>query len=243
LLRLVVFDGDDTLWRTMPLYTAAKAEFGRVLSSRIGVPPRKAIETLEKLDRANVQRFGFSRRRFPRSMSDAYVALAAAGGWRVDPSFRKDVRLIGESVFLRRSPRIRDAERLLKVLNCVGLKLVLCSKGDARVQRNRIKESGLAHFFTKIYVFPEKGEDQFREVLCEQRVQPAEGCSVGNSVRSDINPALRIGMRAVWIRTETWAYEDEIPIRTRRLSVARNCQEIVRALGITRPQWNCRGRV
>ena len=84
-LKLVVFDGDDTLWRTMPLYSAAKAEFGRLLFRSIGVYPDEAIKKLEQLDRDNVARFGVSRLRFPKSMSDAYSTLAADFGLSVDP--------------------------------------------------------------------------------------------------------------------------------------------------------------
>ena len=242
MLKAVVFDGDDTLWRTMPLYTSAKTEFARLLSRRIGVRREKAIVTLEKLDRANVQRFGLSRHRFPKSMSEAYVALAAGVGRGVDPILRERVRCIGERVFIRRSANIAGVERVLRMLKCAGVTLVLCSKGDERIQRSRIRDSGLSRFFKKIYIVREKGEKEFRRVLREHRVRPEEACSVGNSVRSDINPALRLGMRAIWVRTETWALEREIPLRTRRLTRAKSPREILRALRIEGHRSNSIGR-
>jgi putative hydrolase of the HAD superfamily len=243
LLRLLVFDGDDTLWKTMPLYAMAKAEFARVLARGIGVPPEKAIETLEELDLKNVSRFGFSRRRFPTSMTEAYVALAADMGRRVDPTLRKRVRSIGARVFERRPFRVSDAERVLRKLRSVGLRLVLCSKGDAQIQRARIKESGLSHFFSKIYVVSEKADNEFRKVLREQRVRPEEACSVGNGVRSDINPALRVGMKAIWVRNNTWVFEKDVPIRTRRLTVVRNLREMLHSLGLAQRLRNCGRRL
>ena len=200
-LKLVVFDGDDTLWRTMPLYSAAKAEFGRRLFRTIGVCPGRAIEKLEQLDRDNFARLGVSRRRFPKSMSDAYSALEADLARTVDTILRKRVRRIAERVFVRRSLNIKGIRRVLRILKDEGIILVLCSKGDSRVQRFRIGQSELAHFFRKIYIVRDKSEAVFRQVLREQRVPPQDAFSVGNGIRSDINPALRIGMRAVWVKT------------------------------------------
>jgi putative hydrolase of the HAD superfamily len=240
LLRLVVFDGDDTLWRTMPLYTAAKVEFGRALHRHLGVYSGKAIKTLESRDRVNFEQFGVSRQRFPRSMHEAYVTLARDTGRSVDPIVGKRVISIGRNVFARRSLRVVGIKRLLKSVREAGIVLILCSKGNAKIQRRRIEENGLSHLFNRIYIVPDKGEEEFRRILRKFRVQPSEACSVGNSVRCDINPALLIGMRAVWIPNETWILEKEDPLKTKRLTVAKNSRQIAQALGVTQQH---RGRL
>ncbi len=74
----IIFDGDDTLWETAPLYARAKKEFFARMSS-LGFDPLEVKKTFQLIDIANVDRLGFSKERFPTSMAETYRLLARNG--------------------------------------------------------------------------------------------------------------------------------------------------------------------
>lgn len=233
--RLIVFDGDDTLWSTMPLYTAAKGRFARLVATETGISRSEAVQILDRLDARNIKRFGFTQRRFPTSMREAYDLIAKSAGKKPDTVLRRRVYRTGAAVF-EQSPRvIRGARLVIKELKRSGFQLVLCTKGEVRLQKRRIALSGLKDLFERIYIVPDKSEAEFRAILHEQRVAPPDAYSVGNSVRSDINPALRIGMKAVWIPNDTWAFERQDLMRTRRVHVAEDLRAVLSILNVSSP--------
>jgi phosphoglycolate phosphatase-like HAD superfamily hydrolase len=67
----VIFDGDDTLWETAPLYARAKQQFFGQMSS-LGFDPREVESAFHNIDVVNVDRLGFSKHRFPTSMAETY---------------------------------------------------------------------------------------------------------------------------------------------------------------------------
>jgi len=215
----------------MPLYRAAKVKFARLMRRHVGTPSPTAIETLERLDRENVKRFGFSAHRFPTSMAESYVRLAEATGQRPDPRVRARVKAVAANVFQLPARRINGAKSVLSLLRGNGFAMVLCTKGDDDVQRSRICASGVSRFFDKVYVVPQKAEPEFIDILGEQHVDPTEACSIGDSVRSDINPAITLGMSAVWIKKENWSFETECVLPTRRLNVIADLRDLPHTIG------------
>ena len=87
-------------------------------------------------------------------------------------------------------------------------RLILATKGDTEVQSMKIKESNLGSYFDRTYIFDQKTERELNLIIEENELSRAESWVVGNSLRSDINPALRIGLRAIWIPHYTWDYEE-----------------------------------
>ena len=85
--------------------------------------------------------------------------------------------------------------------------LVLLTKGDPDVQVKRIADARLEDAFDQISIVPDKTPSQFREVLQALDTSPRDAWSVGNSLASDINPALRLGMSAVWVDAHVWEHE------------------------------------
>ena len=88
--------------------------------------------------------------------------------------------------------------------------LLLFTKGEPREQRRKVAGTGLGKFFAAREVVPEKNRAAYRAVLARHRLRPATVWMVGDSPRSDINPALAIGLNAVFIPTpHNWEYENE----------------------------------
>jgi putative hydrolase of the HAD superfamily len=202
----IVFDGDDTLWSTESLYDRARDE-ARAEVTRSGLDG-DAWEQLErKLDVENVRHLGFSTERFPTSCVQAYEAVARASSVPVDERVRERVRSAASTVFSRDPQLMPGARKTLEMLRNRGIKLALLTKGDYDLQLRRVERSGLADLFDVINIVPEKPPNAFRNTVAELKVDSRDAWSVGNSVRSDILPAIEAGMRAVWIDAHVWEHE------------------------------------
>jgi putative hydrolase of the HAD superfamily len=99
------------------------------------------------------------------------------------------------------------ARETLQTLRARGVKLALLTKGDHDLQVRRVGRSGLADLFDVIHIVAEKPSAAFRDIVAELEVEPSHAWSVGNSVRSDIVPAIEAGLRAVWIDAHVWEHE------------------------------------
>lgn len=203
--RAIVFDADDTLWDTQPLYDEAKSELFGLLES-LGFERAKAAAKFTEIDIANVEHFGLSRARFPKSMRDTVESLYIAAGMLPAPHVIERVTAIAERVFAR-TPIVRtDASAALSLLKS-HYQLVLFTAGDEDVQRVRVHQSGLESFFDLVRVTPKKTNEAWLKLIAEERLVPHSSWSVGNSVKSDINPALWAGLRCILVSGGSWEFE------------------------------------
>jgi putative hydrolase of the HAD superfamily len=202
----VVFDGDDTLWSTEPLYDRARKD-ARAEVVRSGLDGDEWERLERSIDVENVRHFGFSVERFPTSCVQAYEAVTRASDRLIEPAVRERVRAAAAAVFSQDPPLIAGARETLKNLRARGTKLGLLTKGDHDLQERRVARSGIADLFDVVRIVPEKPAEAFREIVSALNVEPKDAWSVGNSVRSDIVPAVEAGLRAVWIDAHVWEHE------------------------------------
>jgi putative hydrolase of the HAD superfamily len=206
--RAIVFDGDDTLWLTEPLYDAARQRARSVVEAA-GLDGGRWEELERRRDVENVSRFGHTLERFPTSCVEAYIYLCAEIGQEVDAVLVETVGAAARTVFEQAAPLMPHARETLSALRERGLKLALLTKGDRAVQRRRIDQSGLAPLFDVIKIVDEKTPDTITGVLAELQVAPNAALSVGNSLRSDVVPSLAAGVQPIWIDAHVWEYERE----------------------------------
>ena len=203
--QLWVFDGDDTLWFVEPLYDEARAAAAGIVAAA-GLDPAPWELDERSIDVANVAVYGVMPERFPTSCVEAYRRSA----WRAGSEPRREVEeavwAAAETVFAAIAPAHPDADKVVRALQTHG-PAVLLTKGDERIQVKRIADAGLTGAFDEVRIVPQKDETTFAEVLEDHGFAPSAAWSIGNSIRSDINPALRIGMNAVWIDADVWEYE------------------------------------
>lgn len=202
----VVFDGDDTLWSTEPLYDQARDEArAEVVLSGLDGDEWERLE--RRFDVENVRHLGFSIERFPTSCVQAYEAVARDSNVLANPDVRERVRTAASTVFSKDPPLVAGARETLRRLRARGAKLALLTKGDRDLQARRVERSGIAELFDVIRIVPEKPPTAFRDIVAELEVEPKDAWSVGNSIRSDILPAIEAGLRAVWIDAHVWEHE------------------------------------
>ena len=204
-LPVVIFDGDDTLWVTEPLYDAARRA-ARDIVERAGLDGQTWEALQREIDVNNVQTMGLSADRFPTSCREAYERLAVEIGEAIQPSVARSVFVAAGEVFRSVAPSMPNAAAVVAALRGRH-RVALLTQGDRAVQERRIKDSGLAAEFDLVRVVPRKDVSTLQDLLRDLRANADSAWMVGNSVPSDVNPALAVGMRAVWIDAHVWEHE------------------------------------
>jgi len=203
--RLVIFDGDDTLWRVEELYDSALREAERSVEAA-GLAGNEWRRLQREYDLRNVNGLGMSPERFPLSSRQALLEVARKHGKEVSDTLVEEVVEISRSVFVQPAPVIPAARQVLSALKPT-FQLALLTKGDTVVQGRRVRESGLSSWFAQTQIVSDKDEAVFKQLISDFDVQPDEAWSVGNSLASDVNPALRAGLNAIWIDAHVWEHE------------------------------------
>jgi putative hydrolase of the HAD superfamily len=202
---VVIFDGDDTLWETEWLYDRARADAASIVEAE-GLPADQWEGIERKLDVANVARFGLSRMRFPTSCVEAYRRVAELSGSEVSDPVERRIWTAAEAVFYATAPTVPGARHVLTAVRRI-YRTVLLTQGESEVQRHRIASSGLADLFDAVHVVEAKTAALFAATLAASAAEPSASWMIGNSVRSDINPAVASGMNAIWVDAHVWEHE------------------------------------
>jgi putative hydrolase of the HAD superfamily len=227
--QLLVFDGDDTLWVSEPLYDAARDQ-ARSIVEAAGLPGDRWEQLERSIDVENVSRLGLSAERFPTSCVEAYYRVALEVARQVDPAVEIAVRVAAESVFTLPAPLVHGVHEVLSAL-ASRYSLALLTQGDPPIQRGRLSQSGLEDYFDAISGVERKAASSFRRLLSHFDVPPAASWSIGNSLPSDINPALSVGMNAIWVAGHVWEYERrETQPHVGHLVTAESLEEVPRIL-------------
>jgi putative hydrolase of the HAD superfamily len=202
----VVFDGDDTLWSTEQLYDDARSRAARIVGEA-GLDPVEWAQRERHIDVANVAKLGYSVERFPASCVQAYEELCSNSRRPINLGTLERIRRAAATVFEHDAPLVPGAKEMLTTLRARGARLALLTKGDPGVQMRRLEHSGLRDLFHVVKIVPEKSPAVIRDVVTALGASISSAWMVGNSIRSDVAPALRAGLRAVWIDAHVWEYE------------------------------------
>ena len=201
MVTAVIFDADDTLWRTEPIYNEVLDQL-QIEVKNYGLDEIQWRILQRHIDMNAVHSMGFSRTRFPSSSVEAYRQLTAD----FDPQVAERIYRLSESVFDIKATLVPGAQETLANISH-NFRLTLITKGDLRIQHKRIKDSGFASFFEFIAIVHKKSPTMFSSACKFLDLPPVEVVSVGNSLQSDLMPAQEIGMHAVWIDADVWEHE------------------------------------
>ena len=231
-IRMVGFDGDDTLWRSEDYYRAAQREFERLLARYVDLDDVHA--RLYAVEKRNLALFGYGAKGMTLSMLEAAIEIT---GSRIEASDLHRIVAIGKSLLqhpVELLPGIADAVAAIARMHPV----VLVTMGDLFHQEAKVRESGLAGFFRRIEIVSEKDVPTYERLLEEFGVAACEFVMIGNSLRSDIAPVLELGGWGVHMPYHvTWAHETEASVaddapRLRRVAGAHELVDAVRAIAL-----------
>jgi putative hydrolase of the HAD superfamily len=207
-IELVALDADDTLWHNERQYTTTREQFcalvGRYQPG--GVPE----ERLYDVEMRNLQHFGYGVKGFVLSMIETAIELT---GGRVENDDILRIMAWGREMLASPVTLLDGVAEAVDTL-ARTFSLILLTKGDLLHQESKLARSGLGHHFTGIEIVSEKDAAVYRRVMARYDVRAERFVMVGNSLRSDILPALEAGGHAVYVPyEETWVHERVSPDR------------------------------
>ena len=204
----LIIDADDTLWESEIYYQQATTAFAEQMMSQ-GLGQAEAEEFLEMVERERVPQVGYAPQQFACSLVVAYQRLCKRYYRPFNDRVSESVRRTGLEVAEHPILLLKGVAETLAQLSG-HCHLLLLTKGDQEVQESKVARSGLGHLFAGVHVVPEKNARVIQDLLTRCGLQPDQTWMVGNSPRSDINPALVAGVGAIYIpHPSTWEMEQE----------------------------------
>ncbi len=206
--RTFLVDADDTLWENNIFYLRCLARF-QDLMERLGYDRDLTARTLDVCEQETISTHGYGPPGYVAALERTYTRLLQRDGKAVQA---ESLRMIGQLAQIVLQPPIillTDVEATLSILKPTT-RLILVTKGDESTQRDKVARSGLAAYFDAQYIVAEKDANTYRYIATEQHLDPRCTWMVGNSPRSDINPAIEAGLGAILIpHNHTWHAEIE----------------------------------
>ncbi|HWJ72782.1 MAG TPA: HAD family hydrolase [Kaistia sp.] len=229
-ITAIGFDADDTLWQNEHFYRLTEQRFtalleahgeDEVISSRL-----LAAET------RNLALYGFGIKGFTLSMIETAIEVTEG---RVDAAVISEILAAGRELLthpVETLPHARDAiERLSG-----SYRIILITKGDLFDQERKLAQSGLGDLFDAVEIVSDKTVDTYRRVFARHADGPERALMVGNSLKSDIAPAIGAGGWGVYVpHPLTWSFEYVEPPTAdphfRQIADLGELPDLVRSLG------------
>ncbi|HZX70872.1 MAG TPA: HAD family hydrolase [Rhodanobacter sp.] len=206
MLQLIGFDGDDTLWHSEGYYREANDAFAAIMGRYVDLADQQVAEAMLATERRNLDVFGYGAKGMALSMVETAIAVSDS---RISAADIHRLVELGKRVLqhpVELLPGIREAVEAV----AADYQIVLITKGDLSHQERKVAACGLAGLFGRIEIVSEKNAATYQRVLGEFDLQPAQFAMIGNSLRSDIEPVVRLGGWGVHMPYHvTWAHELE----------------------------------
>jgi putative hydrolase of the HAD superfamily len=203
--QYLIIDADDTLWENNIYFERAFEEFVEFLAHS-ALSPSEVRNVLDEIELANARTHGYGSLNFGRNLRQCYEHL-------VEREVREEdlLTVIGFAQRILECPMevIAGVPETLEYL-AARHDLTLFTKGHAEEQKLKIDRSGLGWFFRHTAIVKEKDASAYRALVEERGMEAERTWMIGNSPKSDINPALAAGLNAVFVpHANTWALEKQ----------------------------------
>ncbi|HPQ17140.1 MAG TPA: HAD hydrolase-like protein [Bryobacteraceae bacterium] len=200
-----MFDADDTLWENNIYFEAAFEQFVEFLDHST-LSAEEIRNVLDEIELTNREIYGYGSINFGRNLMQCYQHLCERD---ISDEDLARVMSFAERILEQPIQLIDGVEETLRQLS-ERHELLLFTKGHPDEQKLKIDRSGLGRYFRHFAIVKEKDCESYRRLVCERGLDPDRCWMIGNSPRSDINPALEIGLGAVYIpHPRTWSLEEE----------------------------------
>ncbi|QIK79368.1 HAD family hydrolase [Sphingomonas piscis] len=211
-IKLICLDADDTLWHNMRHFNAAEESLFTML--RPFAEADIARDRLARCEERNLKLYGYGAKGFTLSMIETALEV---GGDRLPPQLIRDILHAGRQLLAHPVELLGDIQQTLESLAQRG-RLALVTKGDLLHQESKLAASGLGDLFATIEIVSDKKAATFERLFERQGVRPEEAVMAGDSLRSDVLPALEAGAWAAFVPHDLqWSHEHaEEPVGHRR---------------------------
>lgn len=220
----LIFDADDTLWENNIYFEDAFDRFCDYLNhSSLG--PAEVRAVLDEIEIANAKIHGYGSKSFARNLQTCLKHLAER---HIGEAELKRVDEFAHAILEKPMELIEGVEETVAKLWELH-SLTIFTKGDPDEQQIKVDRSGLAKYFRHTAIVKEKNKESYLRLAEEQGFDHAHTWMIGNSPKSDINPALAAGLNAVYVpHARTWSLEKEdVPESHPRLLKIAKISELV----------------
>ena len=225
--KVIAFDADDTLWDCQGHFEEVEEHLYSLIAPYCENPKQELFNT----ESANMEDLGYGCKAF--SISIIETALRVAGNDVSATQLKELLAHCKQLLHLPATPLPGVVETLHELSGKwkeeSGKRMVVFTKGELQDQENKLKRSGLLQYFDDVEITSNKTQREFLDLCEHQQIHPSELLMVGNSLKSDIAPALAIGAWAIHIPFHiTWQLEHFEDIDHERLIKIEHFSEILK---------------
>lgn len=203
--QTLLLDADDTLWENNIYFERAIASFISYLDHQQH-SAAEVREVLNRCEHATIAQHGYGLASFRRSLLNCYEELTQQ---HASQEQQNRIASFAQSVADHAIELLPGVAATLPVL-AQRHRLILVTKGNCAEQEAKLAASGVSAHFSAVEIPQEKHPDAYREILSRHSLAPEATWMIGNSPRSDINPALAAGLHAAYVHhPNTWVLEHD----------------------------------
>ena len=201
----LLIDADDTLWENNIYFERAIAQFISFLNHQT-YTPQQVREILNEVERECILKHGYGMHSFAHALVDTFERVA------LEPiTSELHQKVVGFAHTIADHP-VEILPGVPETLQYLASRhhLILLTKGAVAEQSGKVERSGLKDYFAAVEIVAEKDSGTYRDVVSKYGLGHGTTWMVGNSPKSDINPALAAGLNAVFVpHGNTWILEHE----------------------------------
>lgn len=203
-ISTIGFDADDTLWQNETFFRLTEQRFTELLSEH-GAHEVISARLLEA-ERRNLRFYGFGVKGFTLSMIETAVEVTNG---QVSASVIAEILSYGRQMLQNPVETLPHARETLDAL-AGRYRILLITKGDLFDQERKLAQSGLGDYFSAVEIVSDKTPSVYERIFTRHGDGPARAVMVGNSLKSDVVPAIRAGSWGVYVPHDlTWVLEHE----------------------------------
>ena len=204
--QTLLIDADDTLWENNIYFERAITSFISYLDHRVHTP-EEVRGHLNRVEHDTILSHGYGLHSFRRSLVTCFEQLADVP---LTVEKRRRIESFAQSIADQEIELLPNVAPTLADL-ATRHRLIMVTKGNPEEQTDKLQRSGLATHFTAVEVLPEKHHEAYLSLVAHHSCEARNTWMIGNSPRSDINPALAAGLHAIFIPHDfTWVLEHEV---------------------------------
>ena len=204
MLTTIGFDADDTLWHNETFFRLTQERFAALLANHSD--PDHLHDRLLAAERRNLGHYGFGVKGFTLSMIETAIEVSAG---QVPASVIGEILAAGREMLEHPVHLLPHARATVTAL-AAEYRVVLITKGDLMDQERKLAQSGLGDLFDGVEIVSDKTPEIYRAAFARHGTGADQGVMVGNSLKSDVVPAIAAGSWGIYVPHElTWVLEHE----------------------------------
>jgi putative hydrolase of the HAD superfamily len=203
--QTLLIDADDTLWENNIYFERAIAKFISLLDHKEHSPEQVRL-ILYEVERENIVTHGYGIHSFAHSLVRTFEKLSVAP---VTTEQHQRIHSFCHEIAEHPMEIIPSVPETLQYL-ATKHHLIVMTKGNITEQSGKIERSGLKEYFSAVEIVAEKNVPTYKSIIEKYELPLTSSWMIGNSPKSDINPAIGAGLNAVFVpHNNTWALEHE----------------------------------